>query len=86
MHDESGDWQMIFGINTLQKYRKQGYASTLIDHVIKEAKAQKRKGVVLTCKEKLIPFYEKLGFINEGISSSVHGNTVWYQMRYAFND
>ena len=68
-----------------QKYRKQGYASTLIDHVIKEAKAQKRKGVVLTCKEKLIPFYEKLGFINEGISSSVHGNTVWYQMRYAFN-
>ena len=86
MHDESGDWQMIFGINTLQKYRNHGYASTLINHVIKEAKAQKRKGVVLTCKEKLIPFYEKLGFINEGISSSVHGNTVWYQMRYAFND
>jgi hypothetical protein len=54
--------------------------------VIKEAKAQKRKGVVLTCKEKLTPFYEKLGFINEGISSSVHGNIIWYQMRYVFND
>lgn len=82
MHDETGDWQMIFGINTIPEYRRRGHASELIKHVIKEAKAQGKKGVVLTCKEKLIPFYEKHGFINEGISSSVHGNTVWYQMRY----
>ena len=86
MHDEAGDWQMIFGINTLPKYRKRGYASYLIEHVINEAKAHAKKGVVLTCKEKLIPFYERQGFINEGISSSVHGNIVWYQMRYVFND
>ena len=85
MHVKDGDWQMIFGINTLPEYRKRGHASSLIKHMINEAKAQGKKGVVLTCKEKLIPFYEKQGFINEGISSSVHGNTVWYQMRYVID-
>ncbi len=84
MHNENGSWQMIFGVNTLTSYRKQGYASKLIECVIKDAKKQGRKGLVLTCKECLIPYYSKFGFINEGISQSVHGNVVWYQMRLTF--
>jgi len=43
-----------------------------------------KKGLVLTCKEKLIAYYAKFGFENEGISESVHGNVIWYQMRYKF--
>ena len=31
--------------------------------------------------DKLIPYYSKFGFVNEGISESVHGNVTWYQMR-----
>ena len=30
MHDESGAWQMIFGVNTLPEYRQHGYAGELI--------------------------------------------------------
>lgn len=26
MHDENGDWQMIFGVNTISEYRRNGYA------------------------------------------------------------
>ena len=26
MHNENGTWQMIFGVNTLPDYRRQGYA------------------------------------------------------------
>ncbi len=51
---------------------------------IQDAKKQGRKGLVLTCKDKLIPFYQKFGFVNEGISKSVHGNVVWNQMRLLF--
>ena len=51
LHDKNGDWQMIFGVNTLPEYRKNGYAGLLLKQVIKDAKKQKRKGVVLTCKE-----------------------------------
>lgn len=84
MHDENGAWQMIFGVNTLPAYRKKGYAGQLLQRAIDDAKQQGRKGLVLTCKERLIPYYSKFGFVNEGISQSVHGNVTWYQMRLTF--
>ena len=81
MHNESGAWQMIFGVNTLPEYRNKGYAAELINEAIKDTTKQGREGLVLTCKDKLIPYYSKFGFVNEGISESVHGNVTWYQMR-----
>ena len=84
MHNENGAWQMIFGVNTIPAYRKHGYAGQLLQCAIEDARKQGRKGLVLTCKEKLIAYYAKFGFVNEGISESVHGNVIWYQMRYKF--
>lgn len=84
MHDENGAWQMIFGVNTIPAYRKHGYAGQLLQWAIEDARKQGRKGLVLTCKEKLIAYYAKFGFVNEEISESVHGNVIWYQMRYKF--
>ena len=85
MHNENGAWQMIFGVNTLPEYRNNGYASELLRRAIDEAKEQGRKGVVLTCKDKLLPFYARLGFVNEGVTDkSTHGNAVWHQMRIIF--
>ena len=81
MHSEEGAWQMIFGVNTLPDYRNQGFAGELLKQAISDAKFHGRKGLVLTCKDKLIHYYSKFGFINEGISESVHGNVTWYQMR-----
>ena len=46
-----------------------------------DAEAAGRKGLVLTCKERLIPYYSKFGYVNEGLSVSMHGNAVWYEMR-----
>lgn len=85
MHDENGVWQMIFGVNTLPEYRNNGYASELLRRAVDEAKEQGRKGVVLTCKDKLLPFYARLGFVDEGVTDkSTHGNAVWHQMRIIF--
>ena len=81
LHDEAGAWQMIFGVNTLPDYRRRGYAARLIEALIADAKEQGRRGVVLTCKEKLLPYYAKFGFADEGVSDSTHGNVVWHQMR-----
>lgn len=75
MHNEDGAWQMIFGVNTLPDYRKHGYAGQLIQCAIKDAREQGRKGLVLTCKEKLIKYYAKFSFVDEGVSDkSTHGN------------
>lgn len=85
MHNENGAWQMIFGVNTLPEYRNNGYASELLRRAVDEAREQGRKGVVLTCKDKLLPFYARLGFADEGITDkSTHGNAVWHQMRIIF--
>lgn len=84
LHNEQGAWQMIFGVNTLPEYRRRGLAAEVMEQVIADAKAQGRKGCVLTCKDKLIHYYEKFGFQNEGVSQSVHGGVVWYDMRLTF--
>ena len=84
LHKEDGAWQMIFGVNTIPEYRRHGYAGALIQRAISDARAQGRKGLVLTCKDKLIHYYAKFGFVNEGVSASVHGNVTWYQMRLSF--
>ena len=81
LHDENGAWQMIFGVNTIPECRKKGYAGQLIRCAIEQAKKEGRKGLVLTCKDKLLHYYGGFGFVNEGVSESVHGNVVWYQMR-----
>lgn len=85
MHNENGAWQMIFGVNTLPDYRRQGLAGELIRRAVDDARRQGRKGLVLTCKEKLVHYYTKFGFEDEGISEkSTHGNVEWHQMRLLF--
>ena len=62
LHNEQGAWQMIFGVNTLPEYRRHGYAGQLLRRAIADARQQGRKGLVLTCKERLLPYYAKSGF------------------------
>ena len=84
MHDENGKWQMIFGVNTLPEYRRQGFAGMLISRAIEDARNQGHLGLVLTCKDKLVHYYSKFGFVNEGPSTSQHGGAAWNQMRLTF--
>ena len=83
-HNEQGAWQMIFGVNTLPQWRERGCAGRLLRRAIADARAQGRKGLVLTCKDRLIHYYAQFGFVDEGISASVHGSAVWNQMRLTF--
>jgi len=84
LHREDGAWQMIFGVNTLPDCRRQGFAGLVMERVIADARAQGRRGCVLTCKEALIHYYESFGFRREGVSRSTHGGVVWYDMRLTF--
>ena len=85
LHNENGAWQMIFGVNTLPEYRKNGYAGELIRRTIQDARKQGRRGLVLTCKQRLVHCYAKFGFADEGVTDkSVHGGVVWHQMRLTF--
>lgn len=53
-------------------------------HLIADAGKKERKGLILTCKARLIHYYESFGYRNLGVSKSVHGGAVWYDMLLEF--
>ena len=84
LHDIQGPWQMIFGVETHPSYRKRGIAGLALRSFLSDARGMGLSGAVLTCKEELIHYYSGFGFVNEGVSVSVHGGAKWYQMRLRF--
>ena len=87
LHDPNGRWQMIFGVATHPAHQRKGYAGLLLETAIRQCREeipQGREGLVLTCKAALLDYYARLGFVSEGVSRSVHGGAVWYQMRLRF--
>ena len=84
LHKPDGAYQTVFGLNVLPAYRHQGIAGKLLDHLSDISAKSGKKGVILTCKEHLIGFYESHGFVNHGVSDSEHGGAVWYDMRRIF--
>jgi ribosomal protein S18 acetylase RimI-like enzyme len=84
LHIPDGCYQTVFGLDVIPKYQNQGVAAQLMNHMIKVSKEAERKGIILTCKEGLIHYYKKFGYINKGISKSVHGGAEWYDMILKF--
>lgn len=84
-HRESGAYQSVFGLDVIPGERKQGVAELLMRTLMERAREAGRKGMILTCKDRLIHYYEKFGYVNDGVSGSVHGNAVWYDMRLEFD-
>ena len=84
LHNENGQWQAIFGVNTLPDYRRRGLAARLLRAAEQDARAAGRRGCILTCKDRLIHYYQGLGYENRGLSASVHGGAVWYDMTLTF--
>ena len=86
LHDSKGAYQSIFGLDVLPEYQRQGIAAKLMEQMIRDAKERGRKGLILTCKDRLIHYYEKFGYKNKGVSQSVHGGVVWYDMLLEFEE
>ncbi|MGG0658668.1 GNAT family N-acetyltransferase [Rummeliibacillus pycnus] len=77
---ENGGVQSILGLAVHPTHRKKGIATILLSYLEKEAALKNRSAVTLTCLESLIPFYEKHGYKNDGVSESEHGGEEWYNM------
>lgn len=84
LHNPAGRYQAVFGLDVLPAWQGRGIARRLLCTLIDAARSQERDGVILTCKEHMIPFYEKFGFRSQGLSQSVHGGAAWYDMLLTF--
>ena len=84
LHKKDGGYQTVFGIDTLPEYRRQGIGAHLMNALINLSKKRGKTGIVLTCKDYLIHFYEKFGYKNQGVSKSSHGGAKWNDMLLLF--
>ncbi len=78
--DDSAENLLIYGLAVHPQYRGMRIAHRLMEHFIGAARAAGKKHISLTCKESLIGFYESLGYSCHGLSESVLGNVVSYDM------
>ncbi len=86
LHKADGCNQSIFGLDVIPEYQRQGIAAELMNHLIENARTKGRKGLILTCKDRLIHYYEKFGYKSLGVSESIHGGAVWYDMILEFGE
>ncbi len=84
LHKPEGAYQTVFGLNVMSDYRKCGIAAKLVEEYIAVAKRHNRKGIILTCKDHMVHYYEKFGFECHGVADSAHGGAKWNDMRLIF--
>lgn len=77
---QPGGNQMIQTIAVDPDYRGQGIGSSLLQAIEKQAIQNQRHHIALTCLLDHVPFYEKNGYVNQGIAASAHAGEVWYNM------
>ncbi|MHA2938118.1 GNAT family N-acetyltransferase [Vibrio sp. RC27] len=84
MHCPDGKYQTVFGLVVHPDFQRNGYASRLTEHLIEISRQRNHFGIVLTCKDKLINFYQSNGFVCQGVSASSHGGANWNDMLLSF--
>ncbi len=57
-----------------------GLGQKLLTALKELALEHEREGINLTCHDYLIAYYEKQGFVNEGLSQSTFAGETWYDM------
>ncbi|MCT8140336.1 GNAT family N-acetyltransferase [Anaerobacillus sp. CMMVII] len=77
---KSRGYQSILGLAVSKNARNQGIAKILIEKMEELVEKNQREGITLTCKQELVSFYEKCGFVNHGLSESKHGGVSWYNL------
>lgn len=85
LHDPNGTTVMLTGMDVMPEYRNQGLARELVATCARREKEKGRKRMILTCVEDKIEMYKKFGFEYMGVSESVYGGTVWYDMDIVLN-
>jgi ribosomal protein S18 acetylase RimI-like enzyme len=82
-HDPDGKNLVVFALAVLPEFRKQGVARQLMSRFVDEARQREKENVLLLCKQHLIRYYERMGFVHAGLSKSTHGGAEWHQMQLA---
>lgn len=79
-------YQTVLSLAVSPDYRQSGLGSQLLTALAQVARHQHRQAVTLTCLQRLVPFYERNGYVNEGVSASTHAGETWYNLVLPLTD
>ncbi|MEJ6399973.1 GNAT family N-acetyltransferase [Nicoliella lavandulae] len=71
----------VLGLAVLPKYQGAGLATELLKRAEAVAKTDGLTSLILDCRDRLIPFYEKYGFQLLRRSNSTFGDIKWFGMQ-----
>lgn len=75
-----GGYLAVTSLSIKADYQQQGIGTALLAALKDLVVFQKRQGILLTCHDYLIPYYEMNGFTYQGPSESKHGGGLWHDM------
>ncbi len=85
LHHADGKNIMLLGLDVHPEHQRQGLAHEIVDRYMRRERERGRKTATLTCLHGKVSFYEKMGFVDRGISNSSWGGEVWHEMTYILN-
>ena len=76
----SGGYISVTSLSVAKEAQALGVGKRLLRALKEVALEHEREGINLTCHDYLISYYEKHGFVNEGLSQSTYAGEIWYNM------
>lgn len=80
-HDPDGAHLVVFSVAVHPSEQRRGLGGRLVQATLDRARALGKTAVLLLCKDHLVGFYERHGFVMVGPSASTHGGARWIEMR-----
>ena len=77
---QPGGYISVTCLSIAKEAQALGVGKRLLKALKEVALEHEREGINLTCHDYLIAYYEKHGFVNEGISQSSFAGETWYDM------
>lgn len=85
LYDPDGRNVMLLGLDVLPEYRMQGLAREIMSQYLRREHERDRERVILTCLSSKVKMYEKMGFVDMGLSQSSWGGEQWHEMYRVLN-
>jgi predicted N-acetyltransferase YhbS len=79
-HEEDGANLVIFSLAVHPDFQGRSLSTALVNAYLERAREDGRRAVLLLCKERLVPYYARFGFVDRGLSASTHGGARWHEM------
>ena len=79
-HDPEGRNSVIFSLAVQPEFQGRGIARSLLERFIRESRESGMHSILLICREELMLFYNRFGFVYRAPSRATYAGVPWHEM------